>query len=106
MKKMIFLVLVAMSFTSFATSMNILKKDIQLKVAEVSVETTCLEVSDMDPDTDVSYDCKVGTIHSNIKKQFNNVSSIQPMNHQSSHVMTNLVDDEGSYTVKLRVLYY
>lgn len=76
-----------------------------LKVSEVTIQTQCKDVSGNSSDN-TYYDCKVGTIKSFLNKKLGTVVRMQAMDSDSQSVLSNSVDNEGEYTVRLRAFFY
>jgi ribosomal protein S3AE len=104
--KLLIILLTFASLSAFANEIVITKDAQSLKVAEVAMTVYCNEMNGNFPGDDANYDCKVGTHKSNLSKKFGSIVKVQGLDSTSSDVLSNMVDDEGSYNIKLRVLFY
>lgn len=107
MRKLSILISFVISFSALAQVKVLETTEAQnLKISEVTLETSCKDVSfGSDPDA-IRYDCKVGTIKSFISKKLGTVVRLQAMDSLSESVLTNQVDNEGKYTVRVRAYFY
>ena len=102
---MLKLIPLVLMFTANAfAGFSVQQSGMDLKVAIATTEAKCIETDLWDEDP--SYDCNVNAIYRDAAKQFNNVVKVEGLNTISREVLTNSVDDEGTYKINIRIQYY
>ncbi len=104
--KLLTAALTLLSLSSFANEITITKEAQSLKVVEVTMTVYCKEMRGGFPGDDADYTCNIGTLKSNLGKRLGSIVDVQGLDRISNYVLSNMVDNEGSYQTKLRVLFY
>ncbi len=104
MKKIIILILLTSSISLLANAIKITKKATSVQVIEVETKTTCKEIDTFIDDID--FDCNIAQLKKSISTKIGNIIKIEGMDKNSNYVLSNSVDDVGTYNIKVRILYY
>lgn len=104
MKKSIILTLTIVSLSSLA-NVKIIKKDMTVKAATIEATVKCIETDDYFDEP--SYSCNAQSkIKSSMKSLGGTLLNVKGINSVSKDVLSNQVDNAGTYNVKLNIIYF
>ncbi len=106
MKKSLIIAAILGTCLSSASDFSITKTEQSLKIVEINATVECLETSDSDPSTDAEFTCKVAQLKKQLSKELGTIVKIEGLDRTSNYVLSHSVDDEKSYSLRARVLFY
>ncbi len=106
MKKLLTLALILGTSLSIASDFSVTKTERTMKVVEISASVECVETSDFDLSTDAEFTCKTAQLRNKLSKKLGTIAKIEGLDRISNYVLNNSVEDEKSYSIRARVLFY